>query len=732
MTRPLSYMKKSNQSLTAKLDAFSLLADTLRIKGALKTVLLLLVLCGIGTTAARADDEPEPDPYLFYLLFNDYQACEEKVPLREWNGIDDILCQQLPKDEAAFMASSFYLSRTNRPTGFLAMAQNEKEGFHVFFREQEKERNLRIEVAPFVNEQNEVLPYSLYWEDFFFAPGVGIPDSLAEALVPYAGEIQKSIVGHNKVFYVELKSSMNQTPGYYHSTVSVFDGDELVISREVTAKVWNFALPEGHYSEVVMGLYNCNSGYHATRSIFSLNGLEVDASGNVAEADLPRAKEILDGYQECLLEHGVSTYELPRWKMADDPKAAELTMADPRRKVFSVPVNRGHFGNGDFTNAAKETIRQYKSIVYNNPFLKDKAFFYPIDEPKNTEAEIALLNAMSKRMGELWPGYHAVAPFYSNFDETIALFEGKVDIICPNQGHFNPRGAVYEEKQANFLNFKDREGHPDWFRTWRYQGDAKCGGNFFWIYNISQLGVMHRVPFWQQWYMNSDGWLQWNCAYLPVNWTKKTLPASGGIQTGNADGILLYPGALWGQNAETPIASLRLKQMNDGIEDYDYIRLGMEFVDETSLKSAISRFLWKDYANDCKSINKEYEFYAAYTCTYLQRARYEIGQLLDAANTEHNWGEWQVAVLPDRTHNGLEIRTCIDCGAQSSQATQWVEGPVGDVNGDGKVSITDVTALVNMLLNGIETPSDPDVNGDGKVTITDVTAIINILLNNPE
>ena len=138
MTRPLSYMKKSNQSLTAKLDAFSLLADTLRIKGALKTVLLLLVLCGIGTTAARADDEPEPDPYLFYLLFNDYQACEEKVPLREWNGIDDILCQQLPKDEAAFMASSFYLSRTNRPTGFLAMAQNEKEGFHVFFREQEQ------------------------------------------------------------------------------------------------------------------------------------------------------------------------------------------------------------------------------------------------------------------------------------------------------------------------------------------------------------------------------------------------------------------------------------------------------------------------------------------------------------------------------------------------------------------------------------------------------------------
>ena len=700
----------------------------LHVVRSLRTALLVLLLCVIGAPTVCADDEPEPDPYLLYLLFNDYQACEQKVPLREWNGIDDIRCQQLPKDEAAFMASSFYLNKADRITGFLALAQNEKEGFHVFYREQEKERNLRIVVSPFTNSENEVLPHKLYWEDFFFAPGVGIPDSLAEALIPYAGEIQKSMVDHNKVFYVELRSTMNQTPGEYYSTVSVFDGEELVASRAVTARVWNFALPENHYSEVVMGLYNCNSGYHATRSIFALNGLEVESNGNVAEADLPQAKKILDSYQECLLDHGVSTYEIPRWKLGDDRKAAELTMADPRRKVFTVPVNRGHFGNGDFTQAAKETINQYKNIVYNNPFLKDKAFFYPMDEPKGTEAEVTLLTAMTDKLKQLWPGYHAVVPFYSNFEETTALFNGKIDIICPNQGLFDPRGSNYDLKQANFLNFQDRASHPERYHTWRYQGDSKCGGTFFWIYNISQLGVMRRVPFWQQWYMNSDGWLQWSCAYLPVNWEKKTLPAAGGIQTGNGDGILVYPGTLWGQSAEAPIASLRLKQVNDGIEDYDYLRLGMEFVDESSFKSAISRFLWKQYADDCKSINKEYEFYAAYTCTYLQRARYEMGQLLSAASTEHNWGEWVVAVYPDRTHEGLEIRCCVDCGAQSSRVKQWIDGPVGDVNGDSVVNITDVTALINLLLTGERTPMDPDVNGDGRVNITDVTAVINILL----
>ena len=704
----------------------------LLLRRAQRVVLLVLLLSVAGVTNVYADDEPDPDPYLFYTLFNDYQACESKVPLREWNGIDDIRCQQLPKNEASLQASWYYHNYEDRTSGFVALAQNEREGFHVFFREQEKERNLRIVISPFVNDQNEVLPYTMYWEDFFFAPGVGIPDSLAEALVPYAGEIQKTEVGHNKVFYVELRSKMDQTPGMYSSTITAYDGDEVIATRAMTVRVWNFALPENHYSETVMGLYNCNSGYQATRTIFSLNGLEVDNYGNPSEADLERAKQVLNGYQECLLDHGVSTFEIPRWLLNDDRKAAELTMADPRRKVFTVPVNRGHFYNGDFTAAAKETINKYRSIVYNNPFLKDKAFFYFIDEPTAAESTVALIDAICERLSELWPGYHAVAPFWADFQQMTEIFNGKIDIICPNQGSFDPRNSNYDLKQSNFMDFKDRENHPEWFRTWRYQGDGKCGGTYFWIFNISQLGVMRRVPFWQQWYMNSDGWLQWNCAYLPDNWEKKVLPPSGGIQTGNGDGVLIYPGTMWGQNAESPITSLRLKQVTDGIEDYDYLHLGMEFLDESSLKSAVGSFLWGDYANNCKSINKEYEFYAAYTCTFLQRARYNVGQLLSAANTEHNWGEWQIAVRPDRTHNGLEIKTCLDCGAQSSRIKVWDGDEPGDVNGDGFVNITDITELINILLNAEGVPTSPesaDMNSDGAITVTDATMLISFILD---
>ena len=54
----------------------------------------------------------------------------------------------------------------------------------------------------------------------------------------------------------------------------------------------------------------------------------------------------------------------------------------------------------------------------------------------------------------------------------------------------------------------------------------------------------------------------------------------------------------------------------------------------------------------------------------------------------------------------------------------------GDVDGDGKVTISDVTTLINSLLsNTASGVSGADTDGDGKVTISDVTSLINYLLS---
>ena len=55
---------------------------------------------------------------------------------------------------------------------------------------------------------------------------------------------------------------------------------------------------------------------------------------------------------------------------------------------------------------------------------------------------------------------------------------------------------------------------------------------------------------------------------------------------------------------------------------------------------------------------------------------------------------------------------------------------VGDVNKDGKITIADVTALVNIILGKTTTYDErlADVNKDNKVTIADVTALVNVIL----
>ena len=53
----------------------------------------------------------------------------------------------------------------------------------------------------------------------------------------------------------------------------------------------------------------------------------------------------------------------------------------------------------------------------------------------------------------------------------------------------------------------------------------------------------------------------------------------------------------------------------------------------------------------------------------------------------------------------------------------------GDMNGDNKVSIADVTALVNLLQAGTTTTASADINGDNEVNADDVDALVGSILH---
>ena len=69
---------------------------------------------------------------------------------------------------------------------------------------------------------------------------------------------------------------------------------------------------------------------------------------------------------------------------------------------------------------------------------------------------------------------------------------------------------------------------------------------------------------------------------------------------------------------------------------------------------------------------------------------------------------------------------------ESVSTTIHIVSPQGDVNGDNQVNVSDVTLLVNYLVNEDspeDMPASADVNRDSTVNVSDVTTLVNILLN---
>lgn len=77
----------------------------------------------------------------------------------------------------------------------------------------------------------------------------------------------------------------------------------------------------------------------------------------------------------------------------------------------------------------------------------------------------------------------------------------------------------------------------------------------------------------------------------------------------------------------------------------------------------------------------------------------------------------------------LEAYRAHEFWGSASRIVPFLGAGPGDVNGDGKLAISDVTGVIGQLLDSYDIPAYYDVNGDGKVSIADVTSLIDMLLN---
>ena len=147
----------------------------------------------------------------------------------------------------------------------------------------------------------------------------------------------------------------------------------------------------------------------------------------------------------------------------------------------------------------------------------------------------------------------------------------------------------------------------------------------------------------------------------------------------------------------------------------------------------------EDYAEGCDSLT----FYAgmfpgdegAKLSVYFST---DEGETWEIVEEEIELGEWQKYGY--RLGIGHPLRLRFVCDSSTSKRiniddvcmTHYAgELMMGDVNGDRRITIADVTMLVNIILGKTEGGFDArvaDMNGDGVVTIADVTALVNLIL----
>lgn len=356
---------------------------------------------------------------------------------------------------------------------------------------------------------------------------------LYDALVPLSAKklsIKKDVAGAMLVRFVTDKSVAS---GDHEYELKLVDGAGVLYAKfTVTVHVWNFALPDTPTTKTECGILK--------KYIEKMHGSE-------------KADELYVKYYEFLLDYKMSAYDLP-YDVLDD--RADKYMSDPRVTTFRVP----------YSYDDSVMVAMYEKLKTNEDWF-NKAYFYPYDEPGTKEA-IDVAVSMCERINRLCPGIKTCVPIHRLVDcgedmDTIDAMSDAFDLWVPKMFLFDTQDVL--ERMNEYM----ANGEEVWWYVCWEPADPYCN------VLMDQLGVQHRILFWQQVQHNVTGFLYWCTNYWEyVDPWQDPATVKDLSDKVYGDGMLLYNGNEVGIDA--PCASFRLAAISDGLDDADLLNMAKE------------------------------------------------------------------------------------------------------------------------------------------------------------
>lgn len=450
----------------------------------------------------------------------------------------------------------------------ISLAKNEREAFQLAVYSDKNDKKISVTCSDFSNEKGESIPVRIFNERFVEVPMYGtnkFTDMYPDGLLPLSKETRIELIKDElSIFYIETVSTKETSAGEYTATLKLYDqNDNEILSKEIKAEIWDFVLDEEYFSESAMGLF---SG-----AFWELMGYEpagYGGNGGLREPLDDERQKVYEQYYNFLLEHHISAYVLP-YDILDE--RADAYMSAPAVKSFQIPYTED-----------EELLKQYYEKVTSNEEWVRKAYFYPIDEPKDEEA-YNRYTEMTDYLARLFPGYNMVTPFFVTDVEIGGTTYSSAELQSEKSSILCPISNIFDEEDFNRKLYSTLEENEN-SKLWWYVCCGPTGeyNNFF----IHLDAIRHRILFWQQYERDVDGFLYWNSIYCDKGNPWETSKTWDKYESAG-DGCLIYPGKF--MDIDEPVATLRLKNVADGMEDYAYLRLcekikGSEWVDQKILE----------------------------------------------------------------------------------------------------------------------------------------------------
>jgi uncharacterized protein (TIGR03382 family) len=411
------------------------------------------------------------------------------------------------------------------------------------------------------------------------------PDALVPDVDELANERRNAFPfavpsGESRAIWVEVFVPPEAPAGEYTGSVSVtWQGGSATVPVSLT--VWPFTLPSTA----------------SLKSAFSFTYGAIPGGHGVGAADAFAA--LRERYGRLALDHRITLSHVDDGSAAIDHAAS---LYGPAMDGAAPTALRGA------RMTSYELLYDAKSWAsyFEGQGWLDRLFQYTCDEPPLTCAWSDIpARAATARAANIR------TLVTTSIQEADAQgVTGSIDLIVPVINYLDDKEGTYAGNQrAKYDAFL--AGSPR-REIWAYQSCMShgCGGtvNFgspSWSdryftgwpsYMIDASAVRNRAMEWLSFRYRLTGELYWETAYAFSHdaWTNQW------DFNGNGDGTLFYPGtpAKIGGTTDVPVASIRLKMIREGMEDYEYLKLLSDAGDEAFAREVADALFPNPYSTE--------------------------------------------------------------------------------------------------------------------------------------